>query len=115
MNKLIIFCTLIYICISDKEASYFYDGDEYEECEEVTKASVENCNKITISDKDYKCCYESYKDEDGESYNECEAIKKSKAKKVKELFEDLGFTDVSVDCSSNYLSIALIVLLSLLF
>ena len=39
--------------------------------------SVENCNKITISNEDYKCCFVKIKD-DGEKELKCAAMEKVK-------------------------------------
>jgi len=94
-----------------------YTGDKSDDCYDYDEdnASVENCNSITFSDSDYKCCFESGKNDEGEDYKECFAYKKSKVKKIVDSKEEGGFKDVSIDCSSNYLSKALIILLSLLF
>ena len=95
----------------DKE--YFYTGKEAFTCYNVTNPSVDACNAVTIPDEDYKCCFQSFelfgvKDED------CYAFKKSKVKDyVKKAKKSAD--DFSVDCSSNYLSKALIILFSLLF
>ena len=114
MNKYIIFALLFVLVLNGDD--YFYEGENSDLCDGYEgKASVANCNKITFSDDDYKCCFESYK-ADGELEEGCTAIKKSKAGKLVDLYEDEnGFKDVSIDCSSNYISNALIILLSLLF
>ena len=115
MNKFIIFVLLFLVvfCSDDEFDEYIYDGKEYETCSNVTNPSVDACNAVTIPDEDYKCCYQSYK-EKGETVDDCIAFKKSKVKDyVKEgKKEEDSF---SVDCSSNYLSKALIILFSLLF
>ena len=71
---------------------------------------VENCNKIIISNEDYKCCLVKIKD-DGDKELECAAMKKSKVSKYIKNVKD----DISFECSSIYLSKALIILLSFLF
>ncbi len=116
MNKFIIFALLFVFVLNEDYKDYFYTGENAEECDDYdSEASVDNCNNITFSDDDYKCCFESYKD-DSDDEKDCRAIKKSKAKKLVEAYEDeYGYTDVSIDCSSNYISNALLILLSLLF
>ena len=117
MNKFIIFALLFVFVLNDNLSDYIYTGDKADDCNLFpnNKASVENCNSITFSDSDYKCCFESGKDPTGDTYKECNAYKKSKAKKLVDSYEKVGYSDVSIDCSSNYLSKALIILLSLLF
>lgn len=117
MNKFVIFALLFVFVLNDNIEDYMYTGDNASECNgyDEEKASVENCNSITFSDSDYKCCFESGKNDEGEDYKECGAYKKSKVKKIVDGMEEGGFKDVSIDCSSNYLSKALIILLSLLF
>lgn len=117
MNKFIIFALLFVFVLNDNLSDYIYTGDKADECDgyNESNASVENCNSITFSDSDYKCCFESGKSIDGEDYKECGAYKKSKVKKIIDAYEEAGAKDVSIDCSSNYLSKALIILLSLLF
>ena len=116
MNKFIIFAFLFVYVLNAEYTDYYYAGDKADDCNNYNedKASVANCNSITFSDSDYKCCFESWKIV-GEELKGCTAIKKSKAKKLVDLTEKGGATDVSIDCSSNYLSKALIILLSLLF
>ena len=81
----------------------------------VLVPNVENCNAIKLKDDDYTCCYYTYK-EDGEEIKDCIPVKKNKVSKVIDDIEDEdGYTDVSIDCSSNYISNALLILLSLLF
>ena len=115
MNKFIIFALLLVFVLNEDVDDYYYIGTNAILCAAVENPSVENCNKITIDDDDYKCCYLYEKDEDGEEEKNCLAIKKNKAKKIIDFEEDDGNTDVSLDCSSNYISNALIILLSLLF
>ena len=117
MNKFIIFALLFVFVLNDDLSDYIYTGDKADDWNgyDDDKASVENCNSITFSDSDYKCCFESGKAPYGDDYKECGAYKKSKVKKIVDLMEKGGYKDLSIDCSSNYLSKALIILLSLLF
>lgn len=117
MNKFVIFALLFVFVLNDNIEDYMYNGDKSDDCYDYDeeKASVENCNSITFSDSDYKCCFESGKNIVGEDYKECNAYKKSKVKKIVDAYEEAGYKDLSIDCSSNYLSKALIILLSLLF
>ena len=96
---------------------YFYTGENADKCLVVVQPSVDNCNKITFSDDDYKCCYYSV-EVDGKKVDEdCYPLKKSEVKDMIDDAEDAadGEADVSIDCSSNYISNALLILLSLLF
>jgi len=124
MNKFCIFVLLFIVafCGDDDDNSwqkeYLYDGKEADLCEEVKKTkvpSVDNCTSIEISNKDYKCCYIFFKDGDYEE-KECAAMKKSKVKDFIKKYEQKNEGEkISIDCSSNYLSKALIILLSILF
>ena len=72
-------------------------------------SSVENCNKIIIKDEVYKCYFVIIRDEGEKVFFRCH--KKSKISKYIKNVKD----DISFECSSNYLSKALIILLSFLF
>ena len=118
MNKFIIFALLLVFVLNDDIEDYFYDGDDIGKCEDMRSkdANVNNCTSITLKDDDFTCCFESYKDKDGDENKSCLAAKKKKVNKIIDGYEDdLGYTDVSIDCSSNYISNALLILLSLLF
>ena len=118
MNKFIIFVLLFIVafCEDDDDSwmnEYLYDGKEAKLCNEVEdtkEPSVSNCTSVD------KCCYLLLKfDDDEEDEKECIAMKKSKVndfiKKYKKKYEG---DNISIDCSSNYLSKALIILFSLI-
>ena len=117
MNKFIIFALLLVFVLNDDLDDYMYKGNDLEKCEGIysNEASVNKCTSITLEDDDFTCCFESFKDE-GDEYKGCTAAKKKKVNKIIDIYEDkLKYTDVSIDCSSNYISNALLILLSLLF
>lgn len=128
MNKFIFFVLLFIVvfCNNDLEDyfgsmsdEYFYTGNEAISCIFLNinnDLSVEKCNTAEIPDKKYKCCLQSFKEEGEEEEKICMPLKKSKVKDyIKELEKDPDTDDgdLSVDCSSNYLSNILIILLSL--
>ena len=120
MNKYIIFALLFVFVLNKELEDYIYTGENADKCLEVDEASVDNCNKITFSDDDYKCCYYSVEVDGKKVDEECYPLKKSEVKDMIDDFEDAaddeGYSaDVSIDCSSNYISNALLILLSLLF
>ena len=96
---------------------YFYFGStEALTCYNLSygekKLTVKECNAVSLPGDDNKCCLQELQYE-GETEYYCLPMKKSKV--VDYVDEVDGDVDVSVDCSSNYLSKALIILLSLLF
>ena len=113
MNKFIIFALLFVFVLNDTD-DYFYTGKDRFKCYLVEEPNVNNCTAITLEDDEFTCCFHKYK-EDGEDYEGCQPIKKNKVGKVIDEAEDEGESDVSIDCSSNYISNALLFLLSLLF
>ena len=120
MNKYIIFALLFVFVLNKNKKDYFYTGENADKCLDVDQPSVDNCNKITFSDDDYKCCYYSVEVEGEKFDEECYPLKKSDVKDFIDDAEDATDNedvsiDVSVDCSSNYISNALLILLSLLF
>ena len=100
-----------------------YTGKNLEKCMNVEVPSEKNCNDIDL-DNNYGCCYVSGKDENGD-YKRCFPLSKSEVKEFLASFEEdkeddeelsLKCPDFSEDSSSsNYLSKALIIILSLLF
>ena len=117
MNKFIIFALLLVFVLNDDIDDYIYSGNDDEKCEffDREEANVKNCTSISLEDDDFTCCFESYK-YNGHEHKSCTAVKKKKVNKIIDIYEDEnGFTDVSIDCSSNYISNALLILLSLLF
>ena len=104
--------------VSSFGEEYFYNGTEADSCLALNSnddLSVEKCNSVKISDKKYKCCFLSFK-EDNKDNNFCMPLIESKVEDyIKDFEENFGDdVDISFDCSSNYLSKALIILLSLI-
>ena len=107
MNKFIFF-VLLFLYVSAKDYSDFLYGGiiDGSNCTfQSVNASVDNCKAVPLNNEDYKCCFVESGNE-----KECWGVKK---KDVKDFVKDSD--NVSIDCSSNYLSKALIFLLSLLF
>ncbi len=114
MNKFIIFALLLVFVLNDDLDDYIYEGKDLKKCEGIYsyEASVNNCTSITLEDDDFTCCFESYKYE-GHEHKECTAAKKKKVNKIIDIYEDeLGYTDVSIDCSSNYNKITFIIFIT---
>ena len=118
MNKYIIFALLFVFVINEDIEDYYYTGADREKCTDIIddKASVDSCSAIKFDDDDYNCCFVSLEVE-GEKDKYCQGVKKSKVKKIIDAVEDNDEVDISlsIDCSSDYISNALIILLSLLF
>ena len=120
MNKFIIFA-LLFVFVLNKDYDDFYyvgDGEDYYNCKKLTEndASVDKCSAVKINNGDYNCCYEIM-ELGGEKDISCEVVKKSDVKDFVNDFNDEADDrgSVSIDCSSNYISNALLILLSLLF
>ena len=118
MNKYIIFALLFVFVINEDIKDYYYTGADVAKCYAIIgdKASADSCSAIKFDDDDYNCCFVSI-DVEGEKDKYCQGVKKSKVKKLIDKMEDNDEVDISVsiDCSSDYISNALIILLSLLF
>lgn len=122
MNKYIIFA-LLFVFVLNEDFEEKYKDFEYKESEahncnilEGNAASVDKCSAIKFKNDDYNCCYVS-EEEDGEKDTSCWGVKKSDVKDFVNDAEDEAEGDfsLSIDCSSNYISNALLILLSLLF
>lgn len=116
MNKYIIFA-LLFVFVLNGSDDNIYDGDDQKSCISITgnNANVKNCSAIKLDDDDYNCCYVTQKYK-GKEDKYCLGVKKSKVKTIiDDAEEDEDVSDVSIDCSSNYISNALLILLSLLF
>ena len=122
MNKYIIFA-LLFVFVLNEDFEEKYKDFEYKELEalncnilEGNAASVDKCSAVEFKNDDYNCCYVS-EEEDGEKETYCWGVKKSDVKDyVNDVEdEDEGDFSISIDCSSNYISNALLILLSLLF
>ena len=123
MNKYIIFALLfVFVLNADFEEEYKdFRYDKFDEVANCTYAgasnpSVDKCSAIKFSDDDYNCCYVTIEAE-GRKQSYCWGVKKSD---VKDYVNDMndeadGDGEMSIDCSSNYISNALLILLSLLF
>ena len=123
MNKYIIFALLfVFVLNADFEEEYKdFMYDKFDEVANCTAAgasnpSVDKCSAIKFSDDDYNCCYVTIEAE-GRKRSYCWGVKKSDVKDYVNDAEDEadGDGEISIDCSSNYISNALLILLSLLF
>ena len=81
--------------------------------------SAEECNKLTKTPGVDYCCWFHYKESGGE-INVCYPINKEVYEKIGEFVDALekeypNASDIKFDCSSKYLSVALITLLLVLF
>lgn len=98
---------LFFLCLLCLITLVFSEGD----CEDVENPSVDNCkaHELTDNDKDDgdSCCYLKYK-LNGVQYNSCIMVTKSKVKDAIKEGESEGASNVSIDCSSNWLNIGLI-------
>ena len=122
MNKYIIFALLfVFVLNVDFEEEYkdfIYKDLEAANCNILigNAARVDKCSAVKFKNDDYNCCYvsEEYDDYKG-TY--CRGVKKSDVKDYVNDVEDEadGEGEFSIDCSSNYISNALLILLSLLF
>ena len=92
-------------------------------CVLKTPSSKKDCTDYELTDKDKgdseadTCCYVTYKYK-GKDEKECWSLKKKDVNKdnVKQMETYYEFTDLSVDCHSNWISFSLLFLLfSLLF
>ena len=124
MNKYIIFALLfVFVLNTDFEEEYkdFMYGklDEVYNCTLAggSNPSVDKCSAIKFSDEDYNCCHVTIEYEGKKITDACWGVKKSDVKDYINDAEDEGDGDgeISIDCSSNYISNALLILLSLLF
>ena len=118
MNKYIIFALLFVFVLNDDYDDFFYDKEnEVANCTLAgVSPSVDKCSAIKFSDDDYNCCYVTI-EYSGKKTNTCWGVKKSDVKDYVNDAEDEadGDGEISIDCSSNYISNALLILLSLLF
>ena len=122
MNKYIIFA-LLFVFVLNEDFEEKYKDFTYKELEAANcyiltgnAASVDKCSAVKFKNDDYNCCYVS-EEEDGEKDTYCLGVKKSDVKDYVNDAEDEadGDGEMSIDCSSNYISNALLILLSLLF
>ena len=115
MNKYIIFALLFVFVLNANYVDLMYTGTDAFNCEKLTgnDASVDKCSAIKFSDDDYNCCYVTI-EYSGKKTNTCWGVKKSDVKDYVNDADD-GDGEISIDCSSNYISNALLILLSLLF
>ena len=118
MNKYIIFALLFVFVLNTNYVDLMYTGTDAINCEKLTgnDASVDKCSAVKLSNSDYSCCYVDNKIL-GSTTVECWAVKKEDVKDYVKDYNDAGDdkTEISIDCSSNYISNALLILLSLLF
>ena len=118
------------------------EGKKQGEEEAACRKLKENCDSVTLSDENYKCCLVTYKDQDFPDFIEeqCQVFKPSKIDDWIKNNHNLGIdaivncyddgktstdspnqtsndsgNEIDDSCSSSYLSISLIILLSLLF
>ena len=97
-----------------------YTGKNLEKCLNHEAPSEKNCNDIDL-ENNYGCCYLTGKDENG-NYKRCFPLSESEKNGLLASYEEEKEDDeeFSLKCpdfssSSNYLSKALIIILSLLF
>ena len=94
--------------------AYPKEHEDFDNCEDIEYPSEKNCNSIKINvEENIKCCYVYYFEEK-ELYEKCSAILQEGIKQLEKEYEELGINYISINCSSNYLSNILIVLLYLL-
>jgi hypothetical protein len=125
MNKYIIFALLfVFVLNADFEEEYKdFMYDKFDEVVNCTYAggsnpSVDKCSAIKFSNEDYNCCYVTIEAGGKKIQNTCWGVKKSDVKDyVNDVNDEADDDDgeMSIDCSSNYISNALLILLSLLF
>ena len=78
-----------------------------------------SCDKRELDDVYYRCCKMEYKIE-GTKSEECIPVTKDQYKKIKDTIKEyknkaeIKVEDVEIDCSSNYMIISLLTLISLL-
>ena len=122
MNKFIIFALLFVFVLNqteeEEEAELEFDFDPSYKGKNAEKclsedASEKNCNDISLDD-DYNCCYISGFDDENGKLNYCAPLNEDEEKKLKDIFNK-DELNISIQCSSNYISNALLILLSLLF
>ena len=120
MNKYIIFALLFVFVLNEDYDDFMYDVVKGYNCTlaGVSNPSVDKCSAIKFSDEDYNCCYVTIEYEGKKIQNTCWGVKKSDVKDyVNDVNDEADDDDgeMSIDCSSNYISNALLILLSLLF
>jgi hypothetical protein len=115
MNKYIIFALLFVFVLNKDYDDFMYEKEEVYNCSlaGASNPSVDKCSAIKFSDDDYNCCYVTI-EYSGKKTNTCWGVKKSDVKDYVNDADD-GDGEISIDCSSNYISNALLILLSLLF
>ena len=92
-------------------------------CASREPSSKKDCTDYKLTDGEKgnsgvdSCCYVTYKD-DGEDEKECWPVVKKEVTKdnIKDIETENGYTDLSIECHSNWISFSLLFLLfSLLF
>ena len=119
-----IFLMLFIILLSYKYVFNTCNDDESDSND--PNASSSSCKQRTLSEKEmsndgYKCCYAKYKCNDilGDSFEvkECQVVSKYEYDNIEKAIDAiklLGCKDVSVQCKSSYLDLALIYFILLL-
>jgi hypothetical protein len=123
MNKYIIFA-LLFVFVLNEDFLEEYKDFGYKDLEVLnctsagaSNPSVDKCSAIKFSNEDYNCCYVTIEVGGKKITDDCWGVKKSDVKDYVNDYEDEadGEAEMSIDCSSNYISNALLILLSLLF
>ena len=117
MNKYIIFALLFVFVLNADYDDFINLGADSVDCYKLTEndASVDKCSAVKLNNGDYSCCYVEEKILSMKTIK-CSAVKKKDVKSYVKDYNKAGDdnAEISIDCSSNYISNALLILLSLL-